>query len=214
MSPAKKATPTRRKYVEKPGRGKGGSGAPPRTSLKAPPRKQGRALIGASLSDGSALTVLGASRVLQRSEKRVRQFIEAGELVTLPLPSTDENGKRIPIQVTTASVVALRTKMGTRDTSPSESGKAKASKPSQVEAQIKALAEQVQALALSMRAIETANSEARLARERAFELEQRLLKVEQEASLLREQNEQLRAVSKGGATPPVESPKRRRWWQR
>jgi hypothetical protein len=214
MSPAKKATPTRRKYVEKPGRGKGGSGAPPRTSLKAPPRKEGRAVVGEGLTDGSAMTVLGASRVLGVSEKRVRQFIEAGELEPLDLPKKDESGKRIPTQITTTSVISLRTKRGDKGAMPPEKVREKLSKPSQVEAQIKALAEQVQALALSMRAIETANSEARLARERAFELEQRLLKVEQEASLLREQNEQLRAVSKSGVTPPIEPPKRRRWWTR
>lgn len=180
MSPKKASPSGRRRYVQKP-RSKTGVGG-------SPPRKQGRPLVGVSLSDGSALTVLGAARVLQRSEKRVRQFIEAGELVVLDLPKIDEEGKRIPVQVTTASVVALKQKMPKKEKAESTSGK-----PTKIEAQLKALTEQVEALTRTLRALEAANTEARLARERAFELEQRLLEVERAA------------LEKG-------SP-RRRWWQ-
>jgi hypothetical protein len=155
------------------------------------PKKQGRPLVGASLSDGSALTVLGASRVLQRSEKRVRQFIESGQLVTIDLPKTDETGKRIPVQVTAASVVALKQKM-----SKQAKSEPKSSRPSnRIEAQLKALTEQVELLTRTLRAIEASNSEARQMRERAQELEQRLAAVER-------------------AELEKESPPKRRWWQR
>lgn len=190
MSPAKKANPSgRRRYVERPKTGAGG--------VRTPPRKQGRAVVGASLSDGSAMTVLGASRVLGVSEKRVRQFIESGDLEALDLPKADESGKRIPTQITTNSVIALRTKRGSKGAMPPEKVREKLSKPSQVETQLKALSEQVAALAMSLKALEAANSEARLARERAFELEQRVLDLEKQ---LQEAQDS--------------SSKRRRWWQR
>jgi hypothetical protein len=143
------------------------------------------------------MTVLGASRVLGVSEKRVRQFIEGGELEPLDLPKTDETGKRVPTQVTTNSVIALRTKRGSKGALPPEKVREKLSKPSQVETQLKALSEQVAALATSLRALETANSEARLARERAFELEQRVIELER----------QLQEAQDSAS-------KRRRWWQR
>jgi hypothetical protein len=143
IEPAKSPDPSgRRSYVERPKSGTEGFGEAP--------RKQGRAVVGAALTDGSAMTVLGASRVLGVSEKRVRQFIEGGKLELLNLPKTDERGKRIPTQVTTNSVIVLRTKRGSKGAMPPKKVRKKLSKPSKVDIQLKALSKQVAALATNL----------------------------------------------------------------